>query len=281
MEARLSARVNELARELAEARADAASANRRAERANARSGVPPRTLEDEETSARHENEVKRLEGKLRAAKADGSARTRALEQTVASLRSRSGLHAEVARLGEELGRVRLAESRHRRRLEIAEEKLGNALLDLRDAEDDGAGPSSGEEKELSSSSAEEPSRARTRKKAKLPERRPETARRVGAEAIRESAGAADDFAAAVPDAGTLASGDFGSHASLAAAKTDRDASRYRAEIERLRGEVESAALERGREAAARVDASRELASALDRVAERGRAARRARVRRAR
>jgi len=47
--------------------------------------------------------------------------------------------------------------------------------------------------------------------------------------------------------------------------------RYQTEVERLRDEVESGALERGREEAARADASRELAAALERVSERDRA----------
>ena len=52
---------------------------------------------------------------------------------------------------------------------------------------------------------------------------------------------------------------------------EKENNRLVAENEQLRNDVEAHALERGRDAAARADASRELASALDRVAERDRA----------
>jgi hypothetical protein len=52
---------------------------------------------------------------------------------------------------------------------------------------------------------------------------------------------------------------------------EKETNRLVAENEQLRNDVEAHALERGRDAAARADASRELASALDRVAERDRA----------
>ena len=52
---------------------------------------------------------------------------------MASLRARSGLHAEVARLGEHAGSAARAEAKARHDLALAEEKLGKALLRLRAA----------------------------------------------------------------------------------------------------------------------------------------------------
>ena len=80
---------------------------------------------------RWENERARLESKLRATRDDGSVKAQALEATINALRSRSGLHAEVARLGDEATALRRAESRLRHELSFAEERLGAALLELK------------------------------------------------------------------------------------------------------------------------------------------------------
>ena len=76
------------------------------------------------------NERARLESKIRAAKEDGGVRIQSLEATVASLRARSGLHSEVARLGEEASRIRRSEAALKNDLVYAEERLGHALLEI-------------------------------------------------------------------------------------------------------------------------------------------------------
>ena len=174
-----------------------------------------------------------------------------LEATVASLRSRSGLHAEVARLGDECARLRRSETRVRGELDDAEERLGRALLDLEDAR-----------RERQETKSDGPLAASRPLAASppLPAHSVEAARRAGASALRGDDG---------DRARTRRSSFSGDEDRVA--RLEREASRYQTEIDRLRGEVESAALERGREAAARADASRELATALDRVAERDRA----------
>ena len=184
---------------------------------------------------RWENERARLESKLRAAREDGAVRVQSLEATVASLRSRSGLHAEVARLGDAIGSSARAEIKARHDLKLAEEKLGKALLRLREL---------GVDEEVDEED--------------LPTHLADQARRLGSIAVHGGvAGGVDGFA--------------DTYQSNSKAGTGRDAARYQAEIDRLRAECERVSLETGREASARADASRELAAALDRVAERDRA----------
>ena len=179
------------------------------------------------------NERARLESKIRAAKEDGGVRIQSLEATVASLRARSGLHSEVARLGEEASRIRRSEAALKNDLVYAEERLGHALLEIQRL---GGEATTGNT--------------------------PSDARRTGALALRS---------------GNLPSTAAKSHGQTTPATLDRVVSlekenaRLVAENEQLRNDVEAHSLERGREAAARADASRELASALDRVAERDRA----------
>jgi len=179
------------------------------------------------------NERARLESKIRAAKEDGGVRIQSLEATVASLRARSGLHSEVARLGEEASRIRRSEAALKNDLVYAEERLGHALLEIQRLGGDAT-----------------------------PGNTPSDARRTGALALRS---------------GNLPSTAAKSHGQTTPATLDRVVSlekenaRLVAENEHLRNDVEAHSLERGREAAARADASRELASALDRVAERDRA----------
>ena len=116
----------------------------------------------------------RLESKIRAAKADGSVRVQSLEATVASLRSRSGLHAEVARLGDECARLRRSETRVRGELDDAEERLGRALLDLEDAR-----------RERQETKSDGPLAAsRPSPPLPLPAHSVEAARRAGASALR-------------------------------------------------------------------------------------------------
>lgn len=179
------------------------------------------------------NERARLESKIRAAKEDGGVRIQSLEATVASLRARSGLHSEVARLGEEASRIRRSEAALKNDLVYAEERLGHALLEIQRLGGEAT-----------------------------PGNTPSDARRTGALALRS---------------GNLPSTAAKSHGQTTPATLDRvvslekENSRLVAENERLRNDVEAHSLERGREAAARADASRELAAALDRVAERDRA----------
>ena len=272
-EARLSARVTELLGELAAANARVAqlAAARNAPRSRSpetreRNQPRPRRRRSEtespaESSAeekdesrlaiRWENERARLETKLRAAKEDGAVRVQSLEATVASLRARSGLHAEVARLGEHAGSAARAEAKARHDLALAEEKLGKALLRLRAAGVD---------------DAEVPTEAFRDEPFTSPAHAADHARRLGSMAVHGGSGgglaAARDATAAVLGGG----GGPGGGGDVFA-----DATRYQAEIDRLRGEAESAALESGREASARADTARELAAALDRVAERDRA----------
>ena len=261
-EARLSARVTELARDLEATREALESARARVAelestktktRGSAVGSAVGSAADDRlaEAEARWENERARLESKIRAAKADGSVRVQSLEATVASLRSRSGLHAEVARLGDECARLRRSETRVRGELDDAEERLGRALLDLEDAR-----------RERQETKSDGPLAASRPLAASppLPAHSVEAARRAGASALRGDDG---------DRARTRRSSFSGDEDRVA--RLEREASRYQTEIDRLRGEVESAALERGREAAARADASRELATALDRVAERDRA----------
>ncbi len=179
------------------------------------------------------NERARLEAKIRAAKEDGGVRIQSLEATVASLRARSGLHSEVARLGEEASRIRRSEAALKNDLVYAEERLGHALLEIQRLGGEAT-----------------------------PGNTPSDARRTGALALRS---------------GNLPSTAAKSHGQTTPAtlhrvvSLEKENARLVAENEQLRNDVEAHSLERGREAAARADASRELASALDRVAERDRA----------
>ena len=190
------------------------------------------------------NERARLESKIRAARDDGSVRIQSLEATVASLRTRSGLHSEVARLGEEASQLRRAEARLRHELAFAEERLGHALLELQQLRVDG-------ERDASAASA-------TGDKADVSSR------------CLQLTSSADTV-------GGSSGGDPGAREGALERAQDRlialekDAVLYRAEVDQLREEVERAALERGREVTARADVSRELAAALERVAERDRA----------
>jgi hypothetical protein len=224
------------------------------------------------------NERARLESKLRAARDDGSVRVQSLEATVTSLRSRSGLHSEVARLGDEITQLRRGETRIRHELTFAEERLGHALLELQqlrggDREHDGDYDGGGG------------------KSVTIGRFGNEDALRAGAHAVRGNAdstgnsnGASGQLqqqyvsyaAAAGASTATAAASDRSSREGALERAQDRlvslekDAVRYQTEVERLRDEVEGATLERGREAAARADASRELAAALERIAERDR-----------
>jgi hypothetical protein len=175
---------------------------------------------------RWENERARLESKLRATRDDGSVKAQALEATINALRSRSGLHAEVARLGDEATALRRAESRLRHELSFAEERLGAALLEL---------------KRLKGGYGHD-------------DDQPDDALAIGAAA---SAAAAAE--------GAL------ERAQDRVVTLEKDAVRDRAEIRRLREELERVELERGRESSARADASVELAAALERCAARDRA----------
>ena len=177
------------------------------------------------------NERARLESKIRAAKEDGGVRIQSLEATVASLRARSGLHSEVARLGEEASRIRRSEAALKNDLTYAEERLGHALLEIQRL---GGEASTGNT--------------------------PADARRAGALALRSGNLPAKSYSHTTPP-----------HALDRVVSLEKETNRLVSENEQLRNDVEAHALERGRDAAARADASRELASALDRVAERDRA----------
>ena len=177
------------------------------------------------------NERARLESKIRAAKEDGGVRIQSLEATVASLRARSGLHSEVARLGEEASRIRRSEAALKNDLTYAEERLGHALLEIQRL---GGEASTGNT--------------------------PADARRAGALALRSGNLPVKSYSHTTPP-----------HALDRVVSLEKETNRLVAENEQLRNDVEAHALERGRDAAARADASRELASALDRVAERDRA----------
>ena len=192
-------------------------------------------------SIRWENERARLESKLRAAKEDGAVRVQALEASLASLRSRSGLHAEVARLGDAIGSSARAEIKARHDLKLAEEKLGKALLRLRGL---------GVDEEVD--------------EATLSTHAADQARRLGSIAVHGG------VAGGVDGLGEMPTGS-GNNSVKSRGGFDRDATRYHLEIDRLRAECERVALESGREQSARADAARELASALDRVADRDRA----------
>ena len=255
IEQKLSARVSELVRELRESNdrvaeledllarevgdagaqfEDSAAASAMRQRVTAAEDAARDAAERLANSElRWGNERARLESKIRAAKEDGGVRIQSLEATVASLRARSGLHSEVARLGEEASRIRRSEAALKNDLVYAEERLGHALLEIQRLGGDAT-----------------------------PGATPSDARRTGALALRS---------------GNLPSTAAKSHGQTTPATLDRVVSlekentRLVAENEHLRNDVEAHSLERGREAAARADASRELASALDRVAERDRA----------
>ena len=255
IEQKLSARVSELVRELRDSNDKVAEledllarqvgdGSGRFDDSAAASAMRQRVVEAEDAARGTEerlasselrwgNERARLESKIRAAKEDGGVRIQSLEATVASLRARSGLHSEVARLGEEASRIRRSEAALKNDLVYAEERLGHALLEIQRL---GGEATTGNT--------------------------PSDARRTGALALRS---------------GNLPSTAAKSHGQTTPATLDRVVSlekenaRLVAENEQLRNDVEAHSLERGREAAARADASRELASALDRVAERDRA----------
>lgn len=256
IEQKLSARVSELVRELRDSNdrvaeledllarevgdagaqfEDSAAASAMRQRVTAAEDAARDAAERlADSELRWGNERARLESKIRAAKEDGGVRIQSLEATVASLRARSGLHSEVARLGEEASRIRRSEAALKNDLVYAEERLGHALLEIQRLGGEAT-----------------------------PGNTPSDARRTGALALRS---------------GNLPSRDAAkSHGQTTPATLDRVVSlekenaRLVAENEQLRNDVEAHSLERGREAAARADASRELASALDRVAERDRA----------
>ena len=270
-EARLSARVTELLGELAAAnRRVAELTNKRDDTVGSRggggvvsrgsrrrsAGGSPRSesaadeTDESRLAIRWENERARLESKLRAAKEDGAVRVQSLEATVASLRARSGLHAEVARLGEAAGSAARAEAKARHDLALAEEKLGKALLRLR-----AAGVDDAEVPEDMYDAFPSPAHAA------------DHARALGSAAVHGAStsaglgGAIRDRQIGEPSASDSASG----------GDALKIATRYQAEIDRLKSEVERVTLEIGREASARADTARELAAALDRVAERDRA----------
>ena len=270
-EARLSARVTELLGELAAAnRRVAELTNKRDDTVGSRggggvvsrgsrrrsAGGSPRSesaadeTDESRLAIRWENERARLESKLRAAKEDGAVRVQSLEATVASLRARSGLHAEVARLGEAAGSAARAEAKARHDLALAEEKLGKALLRLR-----AAGVDDADFPEDMYDAFPSPAHAA------------DHARALGSAAVHGAStsaglgGAIRDRQIGEPSASDSASG----------GDALKIATRYQAEIDRLKSEVERVTLEIGREASARADTARELAAALDRVAERDRA----------
>jgi hypothetical protein len=270
-EARLSARVTELLGELAAAnRRVAELTNKRDDTVGSRggggsvsrgsrrrsAGGSPRSesaadeTDESRLAIRWENERARLESKLRAAKEDGAVRVQSLEATVASLRARSGLHAEVARLGEAAGSAARAEAKARHDLALAEEKLGKALLRLR-----AAGVDDAEVPEDMYDAFPSPAHAA------------DHARALGSAAVHGAStsaglgGVIRDRQIGEPSASDSASG----------GDALKIATRYQAEIDRLKSEVERVTLEIGREASARADTARELAAALDRVAERDRA----------
>jgi chromosome segregation ATPase len=218
------------------------------------------------------NERARLESKLRAARDDGSVRIQSLEATVTSLRTRSGLHSEVARLGDEATQLQRAKARLRHELNFAEERLGHALLELQqlrggDRQAAGAAGASGFGSDAATRAGALAIRGDGDNSGKQHQQQQ---RRVSYAAAAASAAApVSSVAAAVSDQASREGALERTQDRLVS--LEKDAVRYLSEVERLRDEVESAALERGREAAARADASRELAAALERVAERDRA----------
>lgn len=218
---------------------------------------------------RASNERARLESKLRAARDDGSVRIQSLEATVASLRTRSGLHSEVARLGDEAAQLRRAETRLRHELTFAEEKLGHALLELQQlrggAASDGGGFGGDDARRAGALTIRGETGNGNNNNAAADEQQ----RRASHARATSSGGAASAFGSAAGDQSSREGALERAQDRLVT--LEKDAVRYQAEVERLRDEVESAALEQGREAAARADASRELAAALERVAERDRA----------